>query len=319
MTRTQRRAFLAGVAGVLGSSTIAGAQSKNHLLFAGGGPELTIEYQFTVHGEVEKTDDNGGVAISNQYVTIDDDDTIKDASYVRGTTAGGGDGYEYTGDLLDFGVSVTADSADRAKLYHNGERVDVREFGRNPPADTPIEFLDGRTVRVGGDWGNVWGNTYTMYSDGIGTDHSAWGGVDGPTTLEATWNEGVPYSLNSVSLYETEEISNAVYGARNPYAGLWNLETGGETLPNHVVVFGGGGGTSIEYSFEVSGDIEKNGSGGNAPIADQYVTHDYDDRIDGSAVAGSVAGGGDAYRFSGEISNLQANGARVYVNGQRRA
>ncbi|WP_158055553.1 hypothetical protein [Halorussus halophilus] len=319
MTQTARRAFLAGVAGVLGSSTIAAAQSRDHILFAGGGPNLTIQYQFVVDGTVEKTSDNGGAAIADRHVTIDRDDRIREGKYVRGNVAGGGDGYRYSGRLLDFGVSVTADTAHKAKLYHNGERVDVREFGRSPPAGTPVEFVDSRTVHIEGDWGSTRGFTTTMYRDGIGTDHSGWGAVDGPVTLQPTWNEGIPYSLNSVALYETEDSVEPAYSPANPYAGAWNLETGGADLPNHVVVFGGGGGNVIEYSFEVSGDIEKNGSGGDAPIADQYVTHDFDDRIDGSSVSGTVAGGGDAYRFSGELSNLQANGARVYVNGERRA
>ena len=110
------------------------------------------------------------------------------------------------------------------------------------------------------------------------------------------------------------------YSAENPYAGMWNLETGGETLPNHVVVFGGGGGTEIDYEFTVSGRIDKNGNSGDAPIADQYVTVDHEDTISGSTVRGTVAGGGDAYRFSGELTNLELSGdARVYVNGERRA
>ena len=307
------------MAGALGSATVASAQSRDHLLFAGGGPNLTLEYQFAVEGSIEKTGDNGGAAIDDRYVTVDRDDRIREGAFARGTVAGGGDGYRYSGDVIGFGVSVTAETRDRAKLYHNGERVDLTEFGPAPPADTPMEFLDGRTVRVEGDWGEVRGYTTTMYSDGIGTDHSTWGAVDGPATLRPTWNEGIPYALDTVTLHEDDSFSGTAYRAENPYAGEWNLETGGEHLPNHVVVFGGGGGNVIEYSFEVTGEIEKNGNGGDAPIADVFVTHDYDDRIEGSSVSGTVAGGGDAYRFSGELRNLAANGARVYVNGERRA
>lgn len=96
-------------------------------------------------------------------------------------------------------------------------------------------------------------------------------------------------------------------------------ETADAPLPNRVVIFGGGGSNRISYELAVSGRIEKDDGAGDAPIADRYVSVDSEDAISGSTASGVVAGGGDAYRFSGSVREFTAEGnAQVYVNGQRR-
>ena len=86
-----------------------------------------------------------------------------------------------------------------------------------------------------------------------------------------------------------------------------------------MVVLGGGGTDKINYEFTVSGGVEKDASAGGAPIDDRYVTVDSTDSISGSTVRGVTAGGGDAFRFSGEITSLSvSDGGKVYVNGSRR-
>ena len=58
------------------------------------------------------------------------------------------------------------------------------------------------------------------------------------------------------------------------------------------------------YEFTVSGDVSFDPGWGN------------EDRIDGSTVSGVLAGGGDRYRFSGEITSFDVDGSPdVYVDG----
>lgn len=98
----------------------------------------------------------------------------------------------------------------------------------------------------------------------------------------------------------------------------------GTSLPNHIVIFGGGGSNVIYYEFSVSGEIEPSSESGGAPIADRYVSFNDDtpgregDRISGQTARGAVAGGGDAYRFSGDIVSFEIDGgAQVYLNGEQ--
>ncbi|PSP54987.1 hypothetical protein BRC82_08345 [Halobacteriales archaeon QS_1_67_19] len=68
----------------------------------------------------------------------------------------------------------------------------------------------------------------------------------------------------------------------------------------------------------MNGTVEKSDGGGETPIEDEYVTID-DDAVSGSTASGAVGGGGDAYRFSGRVTDLTADdGATVSVNGNRR-
>ncbi|MFC4550139.1 MULTISPECIES: hypothetical protein [Halorussus] len=389
MKHTDRRAFLTGVAGVLGGSGLAAAQPRKHLLVSGGGPNRTVEYFVVVSDAIEKTGDGGDSPVADRYVTIDPDDKLQDGAIVRGTVAGGADAFRYTGEVINFGVSLRAGEAGAVRIYDDGRRVAPDAFGQHASAGTPMSFVDGRTVRVSGDWAEVRAHTTTMYADGVGTDYGSLGSVSGQATLSPTWNEDKPFALDSVELYDKEGSLSAVHTAENPFAGPWNLgdgaspnlrkspesaeqprtadpadeqsdapdtETATETeepttetdqpteteteepeptteaddqpttteasepLSNHVVIFGGGGSNTIEYEFTVSGEVEKDGSAGGAPIDDQYVTVDSEDTISGSTVRGATAGGGDAFRFSGEITSLSvSDGGKAYVNGSRRA
>lgn len=66
------------------------------------------------------------------------------------------------------------------------------------------------------------------------------------------------------------------------------------------------GDTFSPYEFTVSGDVSFNPAWGT------------DDRIDGSTVRGLLAGGGDAYEFTGEITSFTIEGSpEVLIDGDR--
>jgi hypothetical protein len=97
---------------------------------------------------------------------------------------------------------------------------------------------------------------------------------------------------------------------------------------HHLLVFGGSPSDPVRYAFGVEGRVEKTGSAGPAPVADHRVSADPDDHVrdgDGSAwVEGGVAGGADAYEFTGDLRRFAASvtadttdRVRVYLDGER--
>lgn len=96
-------------------------------------------------------------------------------------------------------------------------------------------------------------------------------------------------------------------------------ETTAAGLPNHLVLVGGSASNVISYEVTVSGRLETDSSAGDAPIADRHVAVNPEDSVDGSTATGTLGGGGDAYRFSGDLVDVTADGSvRVYVNGTER-
>ena len=80
------------------------------------------------------------------------------------------------------------------------------------------------------------------------------------------------------------------------------------TLPKVVSIVGNG--TKTDYSFTVSGSLEKS-TARNASI-------DAEDVVSGATATGTVHGGTDSYRFSGDVTTFSVTGdATVYVDGTK--
>ncbi|WP_435155132.1 hypothetical protein [Haladaptatus sp. DFWS20] len=322
--------FQVGRRGAAGMRIRAG-QMANHIIIYGGGSRNVIEYAFSVSGRLEKSGESGGAPISDSHVGVNDEDTIsRDGTHASGAIAGGGDAYWFTGRLVRFRVSLSAERIKEVSVFLNGQRVRPTELGDAPAIETPIEFLDCRTVRVTGDFRSIRMHTSFWDATGLGTNWLFDGPIRG-TTLISPIDEHAPYpfAIDSVSI-DTRELQTpgqpAQFTADNPFAGSWcrehemtvSAKGQSETLPNHLVIVGGSPRNPIRYEFAVSGQVEKSGSSGDAPIADRHVTIDREDRISKRRVRGVVAGGGDAYRFSGEIERFRiGSGARVFLNGRR--
>jgi hypothetical protein len=77
---------------------------------------------------------------------------------------------------------------------------------------------------------------------------------------------------------------------------------------------------AIDYQFTVSGGLRKTTSSGGAPVDESAITTDPEDDRDGSTVHGTTAGGYDAYRYTGQITQfdvVDCNRADVWINGQK--
>ncbi|WP_458205902.1 hypothetical protein [Haladaptatus sp. NG-SE-30] len=292
----------------------------NHFVIFGGSPDTVIEYELTVSGRLRKSGRSGGAPIADRHVTQDGEDGISgDGTHASGAIAGGGDAYRFTGRIVRFRISPNGRTG-TAALYRNGQRVQSNELGDNPAADTPIEFVDCSTARVTGDFQSVRMHTSFWDESGLGTNILFDGPVSGTTTLNpVAAHDSFPFSIDTVSV-DSRELQTpgqpAKFTADNPYAGPWCEEQG---LSNHIVIFGGSPQNVVHYQFAVSRKVRKSGENGGAPIASRHVTIDDEDSISGKRVRGAIAGGGDAYRFSGELSQFRIDGdATVYLNGQKR-
>jgi hypothetical protein len=319
--RVSRRSLLAATAGVIGVGGIRteGKQETNHIVIFGGSPDTVIEYGLTVSGRLRKSGRSGGAPIADRHVTEDSEDAISGGgTHASGTIAGGGDAYRYSGRIIQFRVSPFSGRAGETNVYRNGRRVRSNELGENPAADAPIEFVNCDTARVTGSFRSVRMHTSFWDESGLGTNILFEGPVSGTTTIHpAAAHHPYPFAIDTVSV-DIQELQTpgqpAKFTADNPYAGPWCRERG---LPNHLVVFGGGPQNVVRYRFAVSGQIRKSRENGGAPIANRHVTIDDEDHISGKRVRGAVAGGGDAYRFSGELTRFRMDGdATVYLNGR---
>ncbi|WP_423744190.1 hypothetical protein V5735_14650 (plasmid) [Haladaptatus sp. SPP-AMP-3] len=337
--RVSRRGVLAATAGVVGTAgtvrTTSSAEAEgmdgnqngtvSHIVVFGGSPNDVIEYGLTVSGRLQKSGRSGGAPIADRYVTVDREDAISNrGQHANGAVAGGGDAYRFTGRITRFRVSLSAARQNDVSVYLDGRRVRPDELGDAPAAKTPVEFLDCNTARVTGTFRGVRMHTSFWDEAGLGTNWLFPGPISGTAVLHpAAAHDSYPFAIDSVSL-DARKLETpgqpATFTADNPYAGPWCRETGAPNgkLPNHLVIFGGAPGNVVRYRFTVSGRLQKRGRSDGAPIADRYVTIDREDELSGKRARGAVAGGGDAYRFSGDITAFEIDGdATVYLNGRR--
>ncbi|WP_440007541.1 hypothetical protein [Halomicrococcus sp. SG-WS-1] len=330
-----RRTVIAASAGLLTPGVAAGGDrdrdasqrdrdgggARNRLVVAGGSPENVVEYQFVVSGRARRSGRAGDAPVDDSAVTVDEEDRIEDGSLASGAVAGGADAYVFTGRISRFNVSLTRRSADEVRLFLNGERVRPSELGDDSTAGTPVEFLDCNTAVVTGDFEGVQLNVSFWAESGLGTSVLFPGPVSGVTTLHpADQFAPDPFAIDSVRL-DPDPIETpgapAQFSAANPFAGPW-CEDEENQFPNHLVVAGGSPENVVEYGFAVTGSARKTDSAGDAPVPESAVTVDTEDRIANGRVGGAVAGGADAYRFSGAIAAFRVDGsAAVFLNGER--
>lgn len=108
----------------------------------------------------------------------------------------------------------------------------------------------------------------------------------------------------------------------------WSGRATGRGGTRHLLVFGGSPSQPVRYAFGVEGQVEKTDSAGPAPVEDHRVSADPDDHVrggdDSSWVEGGVAGGADAFEFTGDLRRFAASvtadttdRVRIYLDGER--
>ncbi|KTG11202.1 hypothetical protein AUR64_04540 [Haloprofundus marisrubri] len=87
-----------------------------------------------------------------------------------------------------------------------------------------------------------------------------------------------------------------------------------EPETEHRLVIGGSSDVSY-YRVTTTGSLEQTTETGDAPFSSATV--DDEDYVSGSSACGGVAGGADAYVFTGELTNVGVDGAAsVYLDGE---
>ncbi|WP_137283620.1 hypothetical protein [Halorussus salinisoli] len=89
---------------------------------------------------------------------------------------------------------------------------------------------------------------------------------------------------------------------------------------HHLTLCGGDWRSANEYAFEVSGGGIRRSGRSCAPsvVGHDAISVDRSDRIRDDIVTGALAGGGDSFLFSGDLTDLRCDdGVSVYLDGQR--
>ncbi|SDK94888.1 hypothetical protein [Natronorubrum texcoconense] len=249
---------------------------ENLLLVDGVGTSGGTRYEFSVSGEVEKSNERSA--------TIDDEDVI-DSGTVTGTVAGWRDAFRFSGDL----ENLTVDGP--ARVFVNDDRVDPSEYGAEKPHVLTIV-------------GNRSPASYEVSVDGaIGRmpgDDSTESTTISESTLEGSIERGVQRFRFSGAVSDITFID----GSAHVYVDEERVDPAevgdAELLPHAVVIDGTDADGETTYFFEVDGDV----------IASNYrdASVDEGDAIEGTSVTGSVDDSLDAYWFDGEIVDFRVTG-----------
>jgi hypothetical protein len=225
------------------------------------------------------------------YSTEPEEAQPNGARSVTSTLGGyGSDTFLFRGDIIsveflagDADVYVDQQLVDPAALGSDDERRTLSIVGRSGLAEYDLT-VDG-TIEPNPNRGTFDAN-----------DSAANGAADGSVGAGGTDSYLFTGEVTSFSL-----TGDAAVYIDNLQVEPSALGSGADSaLPNAIIFDGAGYDGTCEYQFTVDGDVEKSTELGPTEASD---------RIDGQTVTGSVTAGRDAYRFSGELTDLDVNGS----------
>lgn len=303
--------------------------AEHDLVIEGGDAENPAEYTVRVTGEAER-------AMPDDYA---------EGGYIEGVIAGGRDAFTFTGEILTFDATDTAD----VDVSVDGETVDPAELGVDVAGVTHHD----------GEWearGTTEGDTAYEVEGGEVTDFVQTGGdsdwvleVDGEPVAfggpDADPGEGFGYptkqqvrafvECHTEPMVSREDVYGILDGVVAEYVSAaleeYDLEnddrdgdapaddgdtdTGGEDggepaddLESHHILVGGGSQQNhVTYQFAVSGAV------------DAARRANPDDRVFANTVQGEVRGGADTYTYTGDLLEFTSDdpdALRVEIDGE---
>ena len=299
---------------------------ENTLSISGKNSDGAAKYEVTVSGELAPSTAMGG--------SVNDEDNI-DGKTVVGEVFGGVDSYGFDGEISKFQLDGNAD------VYVNGNQISPDVLGLNNSlrisgtsstrtdyafevdgdlafdvaideqvnAEDEIEAAKGTGAVAGGDdkyrfSGKITsfdlsGSAAEVYVNGQLTDPSTLGSkptTEEPTTEEPTTEEPTTEEPTTEEPTTEAPTTSPLPSPEDPTA----TPTPEEELPNVIILDSTNATDVTEYTFGVSGDIKKSAELGSL--------NDEDSVQDGVA-KGAIAGGKDAYRFSGSLTRFKLDGA----------
>lgn len=270
---------------------------RDVITISGGGSTTYYEFEFSVDGDVEKSEEYGA--------TINGYDRIS-GSTVSGRTTNEPDSFAFTGEITRF------EGDDGIEVLINGEEVDPDTLGEEEEEDE--EEDEQNVLTINGQGETVY---YTFSVDG---------GVEKSDANDATISD-------SDSVVSYEEFDTIVTGrttnqsdsfvldgeitsfSTDSTGGPAAISLGGESVTpdqfDETVITIAGRGSTAEYEFEfrVDGDVEKSTAYG--------ATINSYDQISGSTVTGRTTNAPDSFVFSGALTGFSADEAvDVSFNGE---
>ncbi len=310
--------------------TTADADSENVLSI--NGVESPGEYEFSVSGDLQKSDANGA--------TIDDNDSLS-GSTANGQVEGGIDSYTFTGEITDFSLS-----GGEPTITVNGEAVNPDSFSETE-ADT--EETTSNDTGSGDETDTTETSTETESTDSSSSAGSSESSTDEKQThtlaFAGTSDAPTVYYFNvSGEVAEAEEsslgldanvfdttVEGAVGNATHAYEFTGEITSiaaegpgiillDGERvhpheaiatvpeLPNLLIINGSLSDDVTGYRIAVDGELERSDALSTAPEDATTWDRMEDTVADGKAV-GVVAEGVDAYRFKGNVTRFRVCGS----------
>ncbi|WP_224338520.1 hypothetical protein [Haloprofundus halobius] len=267
------------------------------------GDDGLASYEFTVDGELDVGPTSAG--------SINEEDNILGAT-AEGAVAGGSDAYSFSGSITQFRFTEGS-----ATVLVNGEEVDPSELSSDDGSsddgrgDTDGDADSSKHLEVTGD------GEYTFTASGEITDggeanldkedaidaQTASGAVAGGGTDSYDFEgelETLEHGEDIVVTVDGEEVDPAEVGSDDGRG-----DTGGDDVERdsdypHLLVINGPEDGVTNYVVSVTGDIKKTDIAGSI---------NPEDEVDGNKASGAVAGGKDAYLFSGDITQFNLSGS----------
>ncbi|WP_436346746.1 hypothetical protein [Natronorubrum sp. FCH18a] len=249
---------------------------ENLLLVDGVGTSGGTRYEFSVSGEVEKSNEQGA--------TVDAGDSI-DTGTVTGSVAGWRDAFRFGGELEE----LTVDGPARVSV--NDERVDPADYGAEKPHvltivgnGSPASYevsVDGEIDRIPGD-----------------------DATESVTISESTLEGSIESEVQRFRFSGAISDITFIDGSAHVYIDEERVDPDeigeSELLPHAIVIDGTDADGETTYYFEIDGDV----------IASNYrdASVDESDVIEGTSVNGSVEDSLDAYWFDGDIVDFRLTG-----------
>jgi hypothetical protein len=299
-------------AGSLGSSDL---QLPHTLCIAGGSASSPATYDFTVSDSIRKT--------TSCNATIDDDDIVSSDGSVSGGVAGGSDSFRFAGDVTSFSLDGSA------TVLLDGQEVDPSTLGSSDDGtdDGSSDAPGTRALTITGP-SDVTQAEYVFEvvpsqdgTPGIVKTGEAGPGADPDDVVEelddGTWRCTGGAALGGT---DTFDVTGWITRFESPTGHEFGLELDGESVAmadvtesppddgsdddtteftNYVVIDGAENPATANYSFDVTGEVEKDAERGSIQESDV---------IDGTNVTGSVVQGIDAYRYTGSVTKFKTSG-----------
>ncbi|RLM54028.1 hypothetical protein DVK02_11415 [Halobellus sp. Atlit-31R] len=199
------------------------------------------------------------------------------------------------------------------------------------PADTAAENADGTWTATGATGGGAASGDSFFY-DGTMTDFSATGDVDAITLyadgrvvtaeeLIAAGSDDGSTDGGTTDGGSTDDGSTDGGSTDDGSTDGGSTDDGStdggssDTALKTIILDGSNGGTVASYRFSVTGEVQRDSSISTAPADNRW--DNLEDIVEGTQVDGVLGDGIDGYRFTGDIVEIEFDGAAsVTIDGQ---